>query len=220
MEKDFRNEVLEMSLTVEEMLSKLLFFQFKVTKEECKTLSYKSSALSFRNKVDLLLDLNKFTSKTYKSLICFMEIRNQFMHNKSSSNILIAAERVDKTKFLISFSEEAKSSFKNNLNESLKITGLEISFINLYGEILNAISEIHESFQKELDREKEDEDKKNHLEIMKEALKQISESIDFISDQFDEVFASELSDSKKGRFKNAVFAHFSKNILSKYKSKS
>ena len=41
-----------------------------------------------------------------------------------------------------------------------------------------------------------------------------------LSDQFDEVFASELSDSKKGRFKNAVFAHFSKNILSKYKSKS
>jgi len=81
--------VLEYSLTMELMASFALAFlldiDFDKTKES-KSLGNSSSALSFNQKVNLLLD-NKSIDKDEKlKLESFMNIRNQFMHNKDADS--------------------------------------------------------------------------------------------------------------------------------------
>ena len=220
MEKHFRERVLDMSLTIENLLSLILFMQFRLTKEESKTLSYRSSALSFKNKADLLHDLNRISDQTYKSLIIFMEIRNQFIHNLSSSNIIIAADRVGKLNYLKGLSEQAKVAYEKDFPETLKISGLELSFMNLYGEILNDLSKFSDEFQKEIDEEIELKTSKKLLKSTKDILKIYTDSVDHVSDKLDDLLENKVSEDEKLNIKDLIFGHFLREVNKYMKEKN
>ena len=55
---------------------------------ESKPLGNTSSALSFSQKVNLLLDYKSITKEEKLKLESFMNIRNQFMHNQSADSYL------------------------------------------------------------------------------------------------------------------------------------
>ena len=90
-----RIKVLEYSLTLELMssfsLAYLLDIEFDKTKES-KSLGNSSSSLSFNQKVNLLLDNKSITKEEKLKLESFMNIRNQFMHNKDADSYEKAVE--------------------------------------------------------------------------------------------------------------------------------
>ena len=76
--------VLEYSLTLELMASFALAFLLDIKyseTSESKSLGNSSSALSFNQKVNLLLDNKSITQEERLKLEAFMNIRNQFIHN-------------------------------------------------------------------------------------------------------------------------------------------
>lgn len=84
-----RLKVLEYSLTMELMASFSLAFLLDIEFDNIagtKSLGNSSSALSFNQKLNLLLDNKSITKEEKLKLESFMNIRNQFMHNKSADS--------------------------------------------------------------------------------------------------------------------------------------
>jgi hypothetical protein len=76
-----RSEVLEIALYLEDRVNSLLLTLLFIEKPNRKALSNKSGSLSFKNKIDLLFDLDILKSAEHQNFILYMEFRNQFMHN-------------------------------------------------------------------------------------------------------------------------------------------
>jgi hypothetical protein len=76
-----RTFVLGKALQVEKEVGDLLSYYLKVTKEKQKALSNKSGSFSFKNKIDLLIDIDVLSTEEHQKLLLLMEYRNQFMHN-------------------------------------------------------------------------------------------------------------------------------------------
>jgi hypothetical protein len=76
-----RSFVIELTLRLEQTSSSLIRTILRLFNDDLKTLGDKSSALSFKSKIDLLLDLEEIDKTDYNHLMKIMEIRNQFAHN-------------------------------------------------------------------------------------------------------------------------------------------
>ncbi len=76
-----RSRVLICSIRAEDSASDILISLLRRVRPDSKTLGNKSSSLSFKNKIDLLYDIDDLTKEEYTSMLKFMEIRNQFIHN-------------------------------------------------------------------------------------------------------------------------------------------
>jgi hypothetical protein len=81
METDPRINTLYASLSLEHVTSMVLGELLDIDTETSKTLGSKSSSLSFKNKIDLISDIRAMDSDDAKKMLCFAEIRNQFLHN-------------------------------------------------------------------------------------------------------------------------------------------
>ena len=115
--KDQRTDILFWSLMMEYMVSAQLGRIVGITEHEnSRTFSFKSTALSFNQKMDMLLDLGAFSKDERSKFQLFMEIRNQFMHN-------IAADKYEKCfallngreKFLMKFYPKDGATKEENL---------------------------------------------------------------------------------------------------------
>lgn len=100
---ELKAQVLKASIEIESKLSELLLDLLAINKEAPKTLGKTGSALSFKSKTDLLLDIDKIDKDLYKDLILFMEIRNQFIHNIDTNSFETVIDRVKKESHLLSF---------------------------------------------------------------------------------------------------------------------
>ncbi len=78
---DLRSFILHHAIRQESLAGEILKFIFRILKNETKTLGNKSSSLSFRNKVDLLMDFGDISSEENKNFTKLLEIRNQFALN-------------------------------------------------------------------------------------------------------------------------------------------
>jgi hypothetical protein len=82
-----RMEYLEYSIVVENAISVYLSSLLDIKKgQQSLSFGHKSTSLSFRSKVNLLLDMKIFDKNDDWKLVKFMEIRNQFMHNQDADN--------------------------------------------------------------------------------------------------------------------------------------
>jgi hypothetical protein len=75
-----RSFVIEYSILIEELISKTLGLFLNIEWKTSVTLGYKSSALSFNQKVQIIQDLKGIENLMIKKLDCFMFIRNKFAH--------------------------------------------------------------------------------------------------------------------------------------------
>lgn len=119
-----RAQYLKYSLIVENLVSVFLSKLIGIKDEqESKNFGNKSTALSFMNKINLLLDLEIVERKDYWKFQKFMEIRNQFMHNILAANYVDCFEFVgDKGKILSEYPQEATASLEGQLkNASLRL---------------------------------------------------------------------------------------------------
>ncbi len=83
------------------MINGILLQLFSIKKETPNTLGHKSSAISFKTKIDFLYDLERIDKNTYTDLITLMEIRNQFMHNLDADTFEIVINRINKSKQIL-----------------------------------------------------------------------------------------------------------------------
>ena len=111
---DLRKDILEASLEIEDLLSKLLITLLRIKKSDdkskIKTLGHTGSPLSFRTKVDLLYDIDIFNKTQYTHFILFMEIRNQFIHNLDADSFDVVMPRVNKPSMLSTFLTEEETA--------------------------------------------------------------------------------------------------------------
>ena len=72
--KKLRSQILIMSVRVEEAAGKAVKSLLRTVKFESKTLGNNSSSFSFKNRIDLLYDLEDLNKKDYTSCLKFAEI--------------------------------------------------------------------------------------------------------------------------------------------------
>ena len=127
-----RSEILDIALNLETSINTLILLLLLIEKPKRKAISSKSGNLSFRNKIDLLFDLDVLISEEHQYLLLVMEFRNQFLHNIECNSFEKAVKLLgfDKEQRLLKFRNEDKitdieyqynSSFRN-----LNIKCLEI----------------------------------------------------------------------------------------------
>jgi hypothetical protein len=88
--------IIDVALKIEKNLSIILSNVLVINDiDQSKTLGNKSSSLSFNTKADILLDSDYISSENRKKFQLFMEIRNQFAHNKSCDSFLQCVKLVN-----------------------------------------------------------------------------------------------------------------------------
>lgn len=93
---DDRVFILKISLKIEHSVSEYLAQLLEVKEPKVSfSFSNKSSALSFNQKINLLIDIGALTNDKKNVLITFMEIRNQFMHNVFAVNFVECIKQVE-----------------------------------------------------------------------------------------------------------------------------
>lgn len=104
---ELRQEITEIALHLEHGVNKLIAAYLNIEKDTTKTIGNRSSSLSFKNKIDLLHDLEILNDGEHKDLLLLMEFRNQFLHNFDCSSFEKAVEFLgaDRGKKLLAFTD-------------------------------------------------------------------------------------------------------------------
>lgn len=87
---ELRTEVLEFALGIEFQINQLILAYLGIEKESTKAFSNKSSSLSFKNKIDLLFDIDVLSKEEHSELELLMIFRNQFLHNLNCNSFVFA----------------------------------------------------------------------------------------------------------------------------------
>lgn len=127
-----RIEILDIALNLEQNVNTLLLVLLSIENPKRKAITNKSGNLSFKNKIDLLFDLDILNSNEHRSLLLLMEFRNQFLHNIECDSFEKAVRILgaDKQKKLLNFDDlkdhkdkesQYKHAYRNLYSESLRI---------------------------------------------------------------------------------------------------
>ncbi|MCB4809624.1 hypothetical protein LG651_15315 [Tamlana sp. 62-3] len=142
-----RMKVLEYSLTLEFVASCSLGYLLDIDildLDKSKSLGNSSSALSFSQKINLLLD-NKSISKDDKlKLEAFMNVRNQFIHNKKANSYTKAFGMIS------GLINRMKKTFPDNFIDSELENSLEICVKNLYSDSLDVLTDFKGGREKKM----------------------------------------------------------------------
>ena len=119
MNLETRTFVLEKALLVEKSVSDILQLFLNVEINKKKAFTNKSGGLSFKNKLDLLFDIEIFDDTEYLLLLLLMEYRNQFMHNYECNTFTDAFTFLgpDKKTRLLNY---AKNKLRDTDEENIK----------------------------------------------------------------------------------------------------
>ena len=129
---ELRSEILDASIHLEYAIDELLLALLVIEKPKRKAITNKSGNLSFKNKIDLLFDLDILIDREHQQLLLLMELRNQFLHNIECISFEKALDFLgsDKEKKLLKFADsenfENKEDRYKNAFGNLKIGCLEI----------------------------------------------------------------------------------------------
>ena len=93
-----RTEILDIALSLEQNVNSLLLIYLSIEIQERKAITNKSGNLSFKNKIDLLFDLEILNKDEYKYFLLLMEFRNQFLHNIECNSFTYAVDILGRDK--------------------------------------------------------------------------------------------------------------------------
>ncbi len=145
---ELRSFVISRVLRLEQTSNSLMRTILRLFKNDLKTLGDKSSALSFKSKIDLLYDLEEIDKTDYSHLIKLMEIRNQFAHNHNA----VTFESLDEinpeiNKYLTRY-QDSQLDKKLPREEKLKVTFNKL-FEKVCGRLLTIEMEYLDGVQEE-----------------------------------------------------------------------
>lgn len=163
----------------------------RIPKTDSKTLSNKSSSLSFKTKVDLLYDLDRINKEEYNLLILFMEIRNQFIHN-------IEATSFEKVFEIIGNNKKSKilkldAGLEKNYQQTLEVNDekfstevvLKMAFTNLKLKIDGLLIREFENLIESLKKEDELKSSAEMNKVLEKMLDLITKTIDEFGESYE-----------------------------------
>lgn len=141
---ELRSEILTASLYLERAINDLIILCLSIENKEKKAISNKNSSLSFKNRIDLLFDLDILYVGEHQRFLLLMEFRNQFLHNLECNSFSKAIELLgnDKGNKLLKFGNIAR---RENLEYQYKV-----AFVNLKMDCLKIILSKIEDREKQL----------------------------------------------------------------------
>ena len=140
--------VVRASKFVERFSSAALSLLLDIDLKNSKTLGTKSTSISFKQKLDLLTDINAFDKKDMAKFQTFTEVRNQFAHNfnvhdfESCFSFMSGAENYLKKQY-------PEISEKDKSHEDY----LFALFRTLFTDIINICGGIIETIESKIDKE-------------------------------------------------------------------
>ena len=139
-----RQIAIEKTLFVESLTSKLIKHMMGLDiYGNTKTLDNKSSSISLRSKIDLLMDCGKIDKPTYINLLHIISIRNQFAHNFECDNFEDLPKFIDGIdKALLKYSSNLNFSMEENLK-----TGFLIMLDQAFKFLLNEFKGVTKEYQ-------------------------------------------------------------------------
>jgi hypothetical protein len=161
MSKDKIILVVNASKMIEQFASAALSSLLDIDLESSKTLSNKSSAFSFKQKLDLLTDINAFDKRELPKFEKFTEIRNQFAHNfkvqdfETCFSFINGAEKYLRKQF-------PKITDKEKSHEAFL---LEL-FMDLFFNIISIVGEIIKAIESKIEKEVGERVKREHYETL------------------------------------------------------
>lgn len=148
MDNSSRAFVIEKAVNIERSLSIILGAFLDIDIGNSRTLGNKSSALAFKQKVDILSDVKFIEKDSAKKLQFFAEIRNQFAHNYECKNFIACFKIIEES--TRNGLTKTYSSNKFNLNDELSLKAL---FLNLTEDVeyilVTMIDKVKEKFKKD-----------------------------------------------------------------------
>ncbi len=190
--RDLRMEVLEYALKLEKNINTLLLDILDIPNKETKTLSGKSGSLSFKNKIDLLLDLGVLETNDHSQLLLLMQFRNKFLHDLQCDSF-----------------ETALSLFGGDKNNV--ITKL-FSGENLKNK--NKKKEILEEYNSKNKEEKEDMCREAYSQLFDRTVKIVTEKIKLFEKEYDTKIAAIRDLYKSGAFFMKTSSHIINKVFS------
>jgi len=148
---ELRSQILEIALTLENSINKLITVYLEIEHPDPKTIGNKNSSISFKSKLDLLSDLEILSKEEYSKLLLVMEFRNQFLHNLNCDSFIVAIELLgsDRGKQLLKFDDlefEANQELRyNSAYKRLFLNSLDIILVK-YAKRKEEIAEKREAF--------------------------------------------------------------------------
>lgn len=189
MANEIRHQVLNFSLRLEEYVNSILARALGITDvEKSHSFNYRGQALSFHQKVNLLLDINLIDKNEHWKFQTFMEIRNKFMH-------VLAIDSYEKCFQYVNGRNKIIDTYKERLRPGLtKEEELHACCFCLYVEVIHLIAE---SFKKLLGK------------VVEDVERQIAAaSAAAHREMFDVIFSSDLKDINV----DAYWAEFTKKF--------
>ncbi|MBB6131353.1 hypothetical protein [Mucilaginibacter lappiensis] len=139
---EIRKKVLFDSLGLEESISKIaaMFFGI-VSPKDSYCFGNTSKALSFNQKIYLLIDIGVLEKESQKKFLKFMEIRNQFMHNAYANNFVNCTSYIEGAErfLLANYKPDSKLSREDQLQSAY-----EKLILDIFGYIVDLQTIIHE----------------------------------------------------------------------------
>ena len=137
-----RNEVLKTALLIEFMTSSLLAKLLGVKDfQKSKVLGYNGGAISFSQKVNLLIEIGAIPKKERSKFQAFMEIRNQFMHTLDANTYEKCFEFMPNTeKYLLkNFRQKNSLSKEAQLRKATSMLRNDVTTLTM--DIANKVAE-------------------------------------------------------------------------------
>lgn len=180
-----RSKILEYSLNLEELVNLLLAAYLGITDKSTTRLFGNKAGISFKNKIDLLFDINVLSKEENGTLELLMVIRNKFIHDISCNSFIALFNQLD---------NGIKNKFKKYLNTNDQIDNEEscyLAFINLHGVALKIFKEKIQKKQNDIRA------KGRFLGLIIEQNKRLTELLfDFPADLLGEMELANLEDPK------------------------
>ena len=148
---EIRKEILQYSLLLENFTSIFLSTLLGIKNyESTKTFGNQGGSLSFNQKVDLLIDIGALDKEEKKKFLCFMEIRNQFVHNYDAKNYESCFSYLEgKANFILkAFPQDSALPMEEQLQKAVnELAG------DVVKKTVNLIEKIKEKFRKDIEAE-------------------------------------------------------------------
>lgn len=125
---EIRSEILNYSLIIEDAVNSLLLAYLGITNKTSTKLFGTKAGISFKNKIDLLYDIDVLTKKEHNDLELQMIFRNKFIHSIECSSFTVILSQLD---------NGIKNRFKKYISSHDNITN-EKSYKEAYGELYSS----------------------------------------------------------------------------------
>jgi uncharacterized protein YktA (UPF0223 family) len=146
-----RARVLQQALIVEGFTSMFLGGLLRIKNiPNSRAFGNTGSALSFKNKIDLLMDMGVLNDDLKAKFITFMEIRNQFMHNMSASTYVDCFKNLSgKQKWILGiYPQPGVTDIEQALDNASVQLGEEV-----VNEVMNVFKHVEKKIEDEVERE-------------------------------------------------------------------